>query len=47
MIVIAGKDQPVTAAAATESTIALGTSRSGDWTSSHIEATIPYPVLEN
>lgn len=32
---------PVNPAAATERTMALGTSRSGIWTSSHIAATIP------
>ncbi len=35
---------PVVPAAATESTIALGTSFCGIWTSSHIAATMPYPV---
>lgn len=35
---------PVIPAAATERTIAFGTSLSGICTSSHIEATIPYPV---
>ena len=34
----------VTAAATTDKTIALGTSLSGFCTSSHMEATIPYPV---
>ena len=35
------KTIPVTPAMTTESTIAFGTSRSGFWTSSHMDATIP------
>ena len=36
---------PVIPAAKTDKTMAFGTSCSGLWTSSHIAATIPYPVI--